>query len=255
MKIWIVFLCTITMAFALVATSYAPRDIAFQQGFEAGLRAMELQYKIEGVTPKKIVFEKEYLILLNTLSMPIAEILYLQNIANLEGYTTFLTQEFLIFGDFEREADAKNVSDRINRDFEVRTSVKKNSKEAFISYPVLFEKVFDLWLKEAKAKGVAIKTEVLYTEPPTTGLPQVQTETIRTIQEEYIVLKNKKAMAYARDTHNKEALSEDFSERDLMNGGEKMPFDKVITTNEGEVFYKVKNENLYFAEDDVIIKK
>ncbi|RAX56492.1 hypothetical protein CCZ01_09360 [Helicobacter monodelphidis] len=256
MKFILYFFMFICPIFALVSTSYAPKDIAFQQGFEAGLKALEFQLKNEGATPREIVFEKPFLIALNIAKMSMVDVLYLQNISQAEGYQTLLTHDYLFFGEFDREADAKNFSDRINRNFEIRTVVRKNNKDKYATYPYLFDKAFDEWIKEVELMGYALKTETIYVRR-TLEKPQkvVQRKQIASIPKIHLI--NPKAMAYIKEESknpSKDILSEELKEYvllDTKNDG--WLFEKKVVTLEGEVFMKVKNENLYFAIDDVII--
>lgn len=237
------------------ANVYAPQDMSFKKGFDAGLKALEFQKNNEGVQPQKIEINKPYLVQLEISNIPYNEVLFLQNIASREGYKTFLTKNYLIFGEFDREIDAKDTIAQLEKSFKIRPSIRKISeKTSLITYPFLWGEFWTIFLEEAKRNGYVIKKEIIKV-PEVQRVQQTAQRKTTSIFEKpkKILLVNDKAMTYSLEGDKN--YSGNFIEKGLV-GKENWILDnkeKIIKTAQGEQFVKVKDSNLYFSIEDVSI--
>ncbi|HIF9806744.1 TPA: hypothetical protein ACX8VE_001487 [Campylobacter jejuni] len=240
----------------LVSNSYAyyeANDKNFKDGFEAGLEALSLQSKVDGFSYKRIQINKPFLIIYNIKNIPLNEALFLQVIASREGYETHLTKDFVSFGSFEREIDAKEKIKSLVSKFKLNYKdfkVQKNIKE-IITYPFLYKDFYEKLLDEAKKLGIIVETQII--EKTTIKQPQPQNKSKTTTSKkknEKFVLKNSKAMSYI-SLGGSERDSKNFSEDKLINNGKEYEIEKRIKTKSGEEFVKVLGENLYFSTKDI----
>lgn len=237
------------------ADFYAPQDMSFKKGFDAGLKALEFQKKNEGVQPQKINIHKPYLVQLEITRIPYNEVLFLQNIASREGYKTYLTKNYLIFGEFDREIDAKDAASQLERSFKIKPTIRKVAEKTFlITYPSLWADYWTIFLEEAKNNGFVVKKEIIkITERPKTQQITQRTPPVIAQKPKKILLINKMAMAYALEGDKN--YSNSFVEKGLVEK-ENWIWDnkeKILKTKEGEQFVKVKDNNLFFSIEDVSI--
>ncbi len=94
---------------------YEVNHISFKEGFEAGLKALEFQAKQDGFKAKQILVSKPFLLVYEIKNTPLDEALFLQIIADKEGFETHLSRDFVSFGAFDREIDAKAKAKRAFR--------------------------------------------------------------------------------------------------------------------------------------------
>ena len=226
---------------------YEPNSKSFRDGFEAGLKALEFQAKNDGFSPKEIPILKPYILVFDISKTSLNEVLFLQNIASREGFNTQLTKNFLCFGEFEREADAKELEKQLLERFKIKTKVLKDI-EKLITYPYLFSDFFQALLKKAREEGILIETKIIEMKPKVTKKAIAQTP--KSLATKSIEFKNPKAMSYY-------LLGELDSKNIFENGlipSKNYPFGEMIKTPQGESFVKVKDKNLYFSIEDVLIK-
>lgn len=232
------------------ATSfYEPNDKSFKDGFYAGLKALEFQAKNDGFTHQVIEIKAPYLLVVDIKEKSMNDVLFLQIIANREGFESHLCADFVSFGEFERKADAQDIAQMLEKRFKVKTKILNNIKQ-IITYPYLYKDFYADILLKAKELGIIVETKVI--NQPIKR--QVSSKNINKKQEviKYMKLKNSKAMGYY--LNNADASnSKSFSESGLKPNSDFI-YDKKVITKQGEIFYKVKNENLYFSDKDIVLK-
>ena len=257
-KILLLTFSIVTMSFAnpVFQWELKANEAVFKSGFEAGIKSLEFQRRNDGYQPKKVKINKAFYITYDITKMPYEEALFLQNIADREGFETYITEHFLYFGQFEREADAKKAVADLQSKFRITAKISKNKGDEFlITYPKLWGDFFTRVVEEAKKSGVIVITEYITT--PTIN-PKAQTSTQykkRTPAKSAVVtkkftLKNSKAMAYKKVGDIKNSIS--FVEKGLVSK-KTFIFEKSFSTNQQEKFYKVKNQDTYFSDRDVVM--
>lgn len=239
----------VNFAFA-VSSYYDPNDKSFRDGFEAGLKALSLQAKVDGYKTTAIANPYPYLVVFETKNMPLHEALFLQVIATREGLESHLTKNFVTFGGFDREIDAKDIKNLVIKKFKVDPKNVKIYKNYQIinSYPYLWQDFHTRLLQDAIQKGVIVETKIVekikYIKTKEKA-PEKKQEAIKNI-----VFKRAKAMAYKNIGDIKD--SNDFVELGLKETRkEKFVFEKEVQTKQNEVFVKVKDENIYFSIEDI----
>lgn len=240
-------LLLVNLSFA--SSFYEPNEKSFKDGFYAGLKALEFQAKNDGFTHKVIEIKAPYLLVVDIKNKSLNDVLFLQIIANREGFESHLCADFVSFGEFERKADAQDIAQMIEKRFKVKTKILNNVKE-IVTYPYLYQDFYADILAKAKELGIIVETKIIKTAIPkqvVKSAPVKKTTSVR-----YMKLQNAKAMSYY--LNNADAKnSKSFSESGLRQNSDFI-YDKKVTTNQGETFYKVKNENLYFSDKDIILK-
>lgn len=241
-------LLLVNLSFA--SSFYEPNEKSFKDGFYAGLKALEFQAKNDGFTNQVIEVKAPYLLVVDIKEKSLNDVLFLQIIANREGFESHLCADFVSFGEFERKADAENIAQMLEKRFKVKTKILRNMQK-IVTYPYLYKDFYLDILKKAKELGIIVETKVI-NQP----IKPVVTKPKPTIKKQevvkYMKLKNPRAVAYY--LNNADASnSKSFSESGLKANSDFI-FDKKVTTKQGEIFYKVKNENLYFSDKDIVLK-
>lgn len=254
----------IMLCVAVLASFMFANEYDFRMGFEAGLKATDFQRKNEGIQPRKVYINKPYIVILDTENIAISEVLFLQQVAYKDGYQTYLTENSLFFGGFDRKADAQNAMRLINKEYNIKSVVKSVSKGyELVTYPNLWQEATINILNLAKQQGYLLKTEIVEKDKivikeiikkqpiikkvqPVVTKPKVEIKPPVKIMN----LKNQKAMSYILEGNNSNS-SINFKEYQFLSGSYDIESETPIKTYQGEVFYKVKGENLYFNALDV----
>lgn len=241
-------LLLVNLSFA--SSFYEPNEKSFKYGFYAGLKALEFQAKNDGFTNQVIEVKAPYLLVVDIKEKSLNDVLFLQIIANREGFESHLCADFVSFGEFERKADAENIAQMLEKRFKVKTKILRNV-QIIVTYPYLYKDFYLDILKKAKELGIIVETKVI-NQP----IKPVVTKPKPTIKKQevvkYMKLKNPRAVAY--HLNNADASnSKSFSESGLKSNSDFI-YDKKVITKQGEIFYKVKNENLYFSDKDIVLK-
>lgn len=237
---------TLSLSVTFATSFYEPNDKSFRDGFQAGLKALEFQRKNDGLQPQKIEINKPFLLVFETKNTPLSEALFLQVIASREGYDTHITKDFVSFGGFDREADAKEIAQQLQKKFKITLKILRN-QSFIVSYPFLWTDFYTKLLQEAIEKGVIPEIEVIEQRVVREiVVRQQQSQPQETIKN--FTLKNAKAMSYRVVGTNSD--SRNFKEMTLTNTKE-YQLGRVVTTSNGEKFVKVRDKNIYFAIDDV----
>ncbi|MBK3487556.1 hypothetical protein JF116_09200 [Campylobacter fetus subsp. venerealis] len=241
-------LLLVNLSFA--SSFYEPNEKSFKDGFYAGLKALEFQAKNDGFTNQVIEVKAPYLLVVDIKEKSLNDVLFLQIIANREGFESHLCADFVSFGEFERKADAENIAQMLEKRFKVKTKILRNV-QIIVTYPYLYKDFYLDILKKAKELGIIVETKVI-NQP----IKPVVTKPKPTIKKQevvkYMKLKNPRAVAY--HLNNADASnSKSFSESGLKSNSDFI-YDKKVITKQGEIFYKVKNENLYFSDKDIVLK-
>lgn len=241
-------------------------ELIFKAGFEAGIKSLDFQRKNDGFKPKRVKINKAFFITYKIDKMPYEEALFLQNIAAREGFDTYITKKYIFFGEFEREADAVKAVSDLNSKFRIKAQLhKSNGGEFLITYPKLWGQYFTLFEQEIKNLGYIRAEECLNsnkgksvasnsTPKITNGVKTNATST----KNVYFTLKNSKAMSYMNGDKN---INSRFNSLEYIESGLKPKkryplgnFRKPYLTKQGESFYKVLDQNLYFSDKDVLIE-
>ncbi|OCS21969.1 hypothetical protein CFVI97532_07150 [Campylobacter fetus subsp. venerealis cfvi97/532] len=251
MKKIILFISFIVIGLNANSLYTEPSPKSFKNGFNSGLNALEFQAKNDGFYPQVISITKPYLVAVEIKNMSLDEALFLQIIASREGYDTHLTMQYVTFGEFQREIDAKKIVNSLKLKYKIESSAIKilTNKKEVITYPYLFSDFYNDILKKAKESGVIEALKIVEIKPKIAKKPitKVKKPSIKT---QTITLKNTKAMSYNL-SNNDESDSKNLNDDNLKSG--KYIYEKTITTKQGERFVKVKDKNLYFSVLDVII--
>lgn len=241
MRKLLVLICSVVSCFAISVSEQE----AFKSGFKTGLTMFEFQLQNEGIGIKKAEFNSsDYIVFVNTEKLPLAEILYLQYQANRDNFKTLLAKNELIFGSFEREADAKDAISKINSLYNMTAKMARGSDDFYI-HPVFISKSYDKFIKEARDNNNFIYTGFLLIKEQ----PQKKEVSQSKQKIKYFKLKNLLTQSYVNTF--KGGNSSSFREANIIEKQNRYVLDKKVTTQEQEVFYKVKGKNLYFAIDDV----
>lgn len=252
--IFILVLMAVDFAFAarMNIEIYEPNSKNFRDGFEAGIKALEFQAKTDGFQQKLIALNKPYLLIFDIKNTPLHEALFLQIISAREGFDTHFTKEFVSLGEFERDIDAKDAKELMIRKYRLNPNDLKilTSQNNLVTYPFLFHNFHKNILNEVQKLGYIIKTEMIYVNKARINTTQQKAATPKVISKK-IVFKNPRVMGYILQGDKR--FSQSFKEKGLLKVTD-YEFQKSITTDEGEIFVKVKGENLYFPNSDVSMK-
>lgn len=184
---------------------------------------------------------------------PINEALFLQTLAFKEGVDSHLTREFVSFGEYERQIDAKDIAKLLSEKFKLNLKsfrILTDQKE-IITYPYLWGVTYGKLLTEAKEAGVIVETQVLNKPKSSSATPKKKQSTPKVVEVE-MIFKNNLAMGYTL-VGNSGNSSKDYQEVGLLEQRSYL-LDSKITTSSGENFYKVKGENLYFSVSDIDLR-
>lgn len=248
------FFLILAISFGILnATYYEANDKNFKDGFEAGLEALKFQKNADGFNSRLIEIKEPFLLTYDIKNYPLNEALFIQLLSARQGFNTHLTKEFISFGGYEREIDAKDKMKSLASKFKLNLKdfkIQKNIKE-IITYPFLYKLFYDNLLQEAIKSGVIIEVKIL--EKPIVK-KNIKNKPIKTFENKYplFYLKNSKAMGYS--LIGSEQDSKNFIENGFITKNT-FKLEKTITTLTGEKFVKVVGENLYFSIKDVRVKK
>ena len=225
----------------------------FENGFNAGLSAVKLQAKYDGLRPQILSVNKNFLLILKIDKIGLDEALFLQVIATREGFETHLTKDFITFGEYEREIDAKKTSKAIIDNFKLNPNSVKilSGVKQIKTYPYLFMdyfKQFEIQEQNIKKPNLEVVNNIetkAQTKPQSQEIENNETQALLLPK---IIFKNKQAMSY-KNIDDNESNSASFVENGFKTG--EFLFDKIIFTNADESFVKVKDENLYFSSEDI----
>lgn len=246
----------------------------FKAGFEAGIKSLDFQRKNDGFKPKRVNINKAYFITYEITKMPYEEALFLQNIAAREGFDTYITKKYIFFGEFEREADAVKAVNDLNSKFRIKAQLHKNNGGEYLTtYPKLWGQYFTLFEQEIKNLGYIRADECANTDnnksnkslvansntqttTASSGTSRVYTTKVKT---SFFTLKNSKAMSYMNYDKNNNSRHNSL---EYIESGLKLKkrypignFKRPYLTIQGESFYKVLNQNIYFSDKDVLIEE
>lgn len=195
-KILLISFLSLSVAFG--NNYYDTNHKSFKDGFEAGLQALSFQAKTDGYASKLIKMPYNFIAVYETKEMPLHEALFLQIIANKEGFETHLSRDFISFGGFDREIDAKDALETIVKKFKLnkkQAKIYRNTKE-FVTYPFLWQDFHTNLINEAIQRGVIIETQIIEKAPrvisktkTTASKPKEQPK-----KDSTFILRNHKAM-------------------------------------------------------------
>jgi len=252
------------LAVSVFAGDLNPYERAFKSGFEYGLRANAMQKDIDGVRATRVNYTKPFVVSYDIQKIPYSEVLLTQFLAYNDGFKTHLTNNLLLFGDFEREADAKQAVEYLKKNFNVSANIVSLSKvQGLATNPLLWGGFYDEVLAQARAQGVIVQEKIVertvekvvekpvFIEEPK---KQIKKPTQKAVPTEYqIKLINDKAMGYVLSGNNKN-LSSNYVEDGIKSGVFKMYPQGIYSTEKGEKFIRSTDE-IYFLDKDVKIIK
>ena len=247
------------LAVSVFAGDLNPYERAFKSGFEYGLRANAMQKDIDGVRATRVNYTKPFVVSYDIQKIPYSEVLLTQFLAHNDGFKTHLTNNLLLFGDFEREADAKQAVEYLKKNFNVSANIVSLSKvQGLATNPLLWGGFYDEVLAQARAQGVIVEEKIVErTVEKVVEKPVFIEEpkpTQKAVPTEYqIKLINDKAMGYVLSGNNKN-LSNNYVEDGIKSGVFKMYPQGIYSTEKGEKFIRSTDE-IYFLDKDVKIIK
>lgn len=252
------------VAVSVFAGDLNPYEKAFKSGFEYGLRANTMQKNIDGVRAMRVDYTKPFVVSYEIDKIPYSEVLLTQFLAHNDGFRTHLTKNLLLFGDFEREADAKQAVEYLKKNFNISTKIINVSKvQGLVTNPLLWSGFYDEVLTQAKAQGVIVQEKVVekiqYVErivekPLFIEEPKQKKQVKKVVPADYqLKFVNDKAMGYVLKGNNKK-LSNNYVEDGIKSGFFKWYPQGVYQTEKGERFVRSTDE-IYFLEKDVKIIK
>jgi hypothetical protein len=253
------------LAVSVFAGDLNPYERAFKSGFEYGLRANAMQKDIDGVRATRVNYTKPFVVSYDIQKIPYSEVLLTQFLAHNDGFKTHLTKNLLLFGDFEREADAKQAVEYLKKNFNVSANIISLSKvQGLATNPLLWSGFYDEVLSQAKAQGVIVQEKVVertvekvvekpvFIEEPK---KQVKKPAQKATPMEYqIKLINDKAMGYVL-TGNSKILSSNYVEDGIKSGVFKWYPQGIYSTEKGEKFVRSTDEIYFLYKDVKIIKR
>lgn len=253
------------LAVSVFAGDLNPYERAFKSGFEYGLRANAMQKDIDGVRATRVNYTKPFVVSYYIQKIPYSEVLLTQFLAHNDGFKTHLTKNLLLFGDFEREADAKQAVEYLKKNFNVSANIISLSKvQGLATNPLLWSGFYDEVLSQAKAQGVIVQEKVVertvekvvekpvFIEEPK---KQVKKPAQKATPMEYqIKLINDKAMGYVL-TGNSKILSSNYVEDGIKSGVFKWYPQGIYSTEKGEKFVRSTDEIYFLYKDVKIIKR
>lgn len=253
------------LAVSVFAGDLNPYERAFKSGFEYGLRANAMQKDIDGVRATRVNYTKPFVVSYDIQKIPYSEVLLTQFLAHNDGFKTHLTKNLLLFGDFEREADAKQAVEYLKKNFNVSANIISLSKvQGLATNPLLWSGFYDEVLSQAKAQGVIVQEKVVertvekvvekpvFIEEPK---KQVKKPAQKATPMEYqIKLINDKAMGYVL-TGNSKILSSNYVEDGIKSGVFKWYPQGIYSTEKGEKFVRSTDEIYFLYKDVKIIKQ
>ena len=253
------------LAVSVFAGDLNPYERAFKSGFEYGLRANAMQKDIDGVRATRVNYTKPFVVSYDIQKIPYSEVLLTQFLAHNDGFKTHLTKNLLLFGDFEREADAKQAVEYLKKNFNVSANIISLSKvQGLATNPLLWSGLYAEVLSQAKAQGVIVQEKVVertvekvvekpvFIEEPK---KQVKKPAQKATPMEYqIKLINDKAMGYVL-TGNSKKLSSNYVEDGIKSGVFKWYPQGIYSTEKGEKFVRSTDEIYFLYKDVKIIKQ
>lgn len=253
------------LAVSVFAGDLNPYERAFKSGFEYGLRANAMQKDIDGVRATRVNYTKPFVVSYDIQKIPYSEVLLTQFLAHNDGFKTHLTKNLLLFGDFEREADAKQAVEYLKKNFNVSANIISLSKvQGLATNPLLWSGFYDEVLSQAKAQGVIVQEKVVertvekvvekpvfIEEPKNKSRSQLKKATPMEYQ---IKLINDKAMGYVL-TGSSKKLSSNYVEDGIKSGVFKWYPQGIYSTEKGEKFVRSTDEIYFLYKDVKIIKQ
>lgn len=236
---------------------FAKEIESFKKGFAIGLEAVEYQLKNEGYEPKKIQLESPFIVIMDIKKTPTNDILYFQHLLAKDSINSLITKDFLLIKAFDREPDATSLKKIIESKYPVELEVKELTNGIIETYPILFTRTFDNVIS-----SVTKKADIAYVKKYETPL-QIRLEEEKKPKKKikYFKIKNK-AMSYKYKYDKNTAPqcepsqircfdSKLFYENKIYKKGTSFKKGGIYKTNEGELFQKVHNTNLFIDLSDV----
>jgi len=246
----------------LTGSIFASEIDSFKKGFTIGLEAVEYQLRHEGYEPKIMQLEKPYIVTMDIKETPTNDILYFQHLLSKENINSLITKEFLLIDSFDREPDAIELKSILESKYPINLKVEELTNGNIETYPILFSRTFDNVINHV-AQSVDIAYVKKYETPLQIRLEKnLNKEMVKNTKKyRYFKLKNK-AMSYTYDYKNdllnkcegikgKCFNSKLFSEYKTIAKDTVLRKGGVYKTDEGEVFQKIYNTNLFIDIEGV----
>ncbi len=250
------------ISLGLASNIFANELESFKKGFSIGLETVDYQLKNEGYQPKVIQLDSPYIVTMNINNIPTSDILYFQHLLAKENINSLITKEFLLIDSFDRKPDAIELKRILESKYPVSLKVEELTNGKIETYPILFSKTFDNVITDVTS-NLDITYVKKYETPLQIRLEKEKSSNTKKIKKtfKYFKLKNK-AMIYKYD-YKKDSInkcknisgkcfqSDLFMEYNTYSKGTIFKKGGVYKTNEGELFQKVYNTNLFIDLADV----
>lgn len=113
---------------------------SFRKGYQAGTHVLQSQFEAQGWRQKEVIF-KNYIVALAIKNLAVNDIAYICDLGRNNGYNPIVTKGAIVFGDYERKADAEYNSKYINKTIKVKSYAQSAKNKKFYTYP-LFKNIY-----------------------------------------------------------------------------------------------------------------
>jgi len=227
---------------------------SYRKGFQEGTKALENQFKAQGWRQKEIIF-KNYIVALPIAKLAINDVAYICELSRNLGYKPVVTQNIIVFNDYERSADAEYNSSYINKKLKIKTYGQNAKGKIFYTYP-LFKTIY-----KSMEEDIISKNDVLVVTNYTNKIKYVKSKCPkikpRGKKVTYFRIKTKIAQGYTLDKNYVKAkkINQKFMlpTRIFRDVDQLYKKGRIITTSDNKKYIKVYNTNLYFSAKNVKI--
>lgn len=225
----------------------------YRKGFQEGTHALKNQFEAQGWRQKEVIF-KNYIIALPTKKLAINDIAYICDVSRHYGFNPIVTQNVIVFGDYDREADAESNAKYINEKLGIKSYAQNVKKKHYYTYP-LFQNIYKEMERDIKEKNdVLVVTE--YTNKIKTVVKKCNSKP-KGKRVTYFRINKPVVQGYSYDEvskHPKVWKDEHFKPSRVFKDNDQLyKKGKTIKTIDGEFYIKVYNKNLFFRSANVKI--
>jgi len=226
---------------------------SFRKGYQEGTQALREQFDVQGWRQKKVIF-KNYIVALPTKNLAINDIAYICNASRKNGYTPIVTKSLIVFGDYDRAADAEYNSAYINKQMKIKTYGQNVKGKHFYTYP-LFKNIYKRMESDIIEKNnVLVVTQ--YSHKIKFVKQKCKKQKIKGRKVIYFRINKNIAQGYEYEDMSKIKKGgwreKNFNPIRVFKDNDQLyKKGKVITTKNGKKYIKVYNKNLFFDASKV----
>lgn len=255
------------LASQLFGASYNELEV-FKKGFTVGLEAVDYQLNHEGFEPKKIEITSPYAVVWEIDKVQTRDILYLQHLLNRDGIESYLLKDFLLVATFDRLADAKALTKKINNTYGVTLKIRELETGTLETYPVLFasktKELSDSFLqRQRKVYVTPLQLKLAKGEITLNDIPMDKPRYKANKDKKFKLKNNAVAYEYNHKADKKLDcggvykkgncyLAYNFSSIGEVKKGAEYILGGVYLRSDGIKMQKVLNKNIFFFLDDIV---